>query len=139
MEPKLYECKICKKIIAVIKDPGTPTYCCGEEMEELIPGTEDGDIEKHVPVIKTTDSLATVDIGTKEHPSSMEHPTKRGKHNRIPTNTNKTLILLQILFITFCILNKFNYFIQSLPFPLLDSKFLRRITNGNKYSRFLCI
>ena len=73
MEPKIYECKICRKIIAVIKDPGTPTYCCGEEMEELIPGIEDGDAEKHVPVIKTTDALATVDVGTKEHPSSMEH------------------------------------------------------------------
>lgn len=73
MNSVFYECKICGKVIAVINDPGTPTYCCGEEMEELISGIENGDVEKHVPVIKASEHSVSVSVGTKEHPSSIDH------------------------------------------------------------------
>ena len=51
MELKFYRCKVCGKIIAIVKDTGVPTICCGEEMEQIIPGTTDAAVEKHVPVV----------------------------------------------------------------------------------------
>ena len=34
----------------MVKDTGVPVVCCGEKMHELIPGTTDASMEKHVPV-----------------------------------------------------------------------------------------
>ena len=48
---KFYRCKHCGKIIAVVNGVKVPTICCGEVMEELVPGTSDGAVEKHVPVL----------------------------------------------------------------------------------------
>lgn len=73
MELKFYTCAVCGKVIAVMNNPGTPTFCCGQEMKELIPGKTDGDEEKHIPVISVKGDRATVCIGSKEHPSTDEH------------------------------------------------------------------
>lgn len=73
MQLKFYYCKHCGKIIAIVKDSGTPTICCGEAMEELKPGTTDGATEKHVPVIKVSGNTVTVTVGAKLHPSETEH------------------------------------------------------------------
>lgn len=73
MELKFYYCKHCGKIIAVVKDPGTPTVCCGEAMSELIPNTKDGNSEKHVPIIKIFGNTATVTVSTSIHPSEPNH------------------------------------------------------------------
>ena len=50
MEQKFYICKHCGNIIAKVKDAGVPVICCGEPMSEIIPGTTDAAVEKHVPV-----------------------------------------------------------------------------------------
>ena len=50
MEQKFYICKHCGNIIAKVKDTGVPVICCGEPMSEIIPGTTDAAVEKHVPV-----------------------------------------------------------------------------------------
>ncbi|MBQ0040198.1 MAG: desulfoferrodoxin [Treponema sp.] len=73
MQLKFYHCKLCGKIIAIVKDSGTPTVCCDHEMEELVPGTEDGSAEKHVPVIKVNGNTVTVTVGSKLHPSEAGH------------------------------------------------------------------
>ena len=52
MQLKFYYCRHCGKIIAIVKDSGIPTVCCGEAMQELVPGTTDGSSEKHIPVSK---------------------------------------------------------------------------------------
>lgn len=52
MEQKYYKCSVCGKIIAVVKDTPVPVMCCGKKMEEIIPGTVDAAVEKHVPVYK---------------------------------------------------------------------------------------
>ena len=39
MKQKFLVCKHCGNIVAVIRDKGVPIYCCGEAMQELIPGT----------------------------------------------------------------------------------------------------
>ena len=33
-----------------MKDSGVPVMCCGQKMTEIIPGTSDGAVEKHLPV-----------------------------------------------------------------------------------------
>ena len=50
MEQKFYICKHCGNIIAKVKDVGVPVVCCGEPMSEIVPGTTDAAVEKHVPV-----------------------------------------------------------------------------------------
>ena len=49
---KFYICKTCGKIIAIVKDTPVPTMCCGQKMEEIVPGTTDAAVEKHVPVFE---------------------------------------------------------------------------------------
>lgn len=71
--PKFYKCSTCGKIIEIIKDPETPTICCGHEMELLIPNTTDGDHEKHVPVWDCKDNCVTVKIGAEPHPMEGSH------------------------------------------------------------------
>ena len=73
MELKFYRCKVCGKIIAVVKDTGVPTICCGEEMEQIIPGTTDAAVEKHVPVITVNGNTVEVKVGSVEHPMLPEH------------------------------------------------------------------
>lgn len=73
MEIKYYICDTCKKIIAIVKDTQVPTVCCGKPMRELIPGTTDAAVEKHVPVVKQEGRLIEVMIGEVTHPMLEEH------------------------------------------------------------------
>ncbi|MCQ2242452.1 desulfoferrodoxin family protein [Treponema sp.] len=72
-ELKFYYCKHCGKIIALVNDPGTPTICCGEVMQEMKPGTQDASVEKHVPVVKKDGCHALVSVGEVPHPMTTEH------------------------------------------------------------------
>ena len=62
MQLKFYYCRHCGKIIAIVKDSGIPTVCCGEAMQELVPGTTDGSSEKHIPVIKVEGNTVSVTV-----------------------------------------------------------------------------
>lgn len=70
---KFYRCKHCGKIIAVVNGVKVPTICCGEAMEELVPGTSDGAVEKHVPVVEVNGNVARVKVGEVEHPMMDAH------------------------------------------------------------------
>ena len=70
---KFYRCKRCGKIIALVKDVPVPTICCGEVMEELIPNTQDGAHEKHIPVVSVENNIVTVKVGEVDHPMLPEH------------------------------------------------------------------
>ncbi len=90
MELKFYRCKHCGKIIAIVNDTKVPTICCGEAMEELIPGTTDAAVEKHVPVITKNGNIIEVKVGSVEHPMATEHyiewialRTKQGNQRKI--------------------------------------------------------
>ena len=50
MEQKFYICKHCGNIYAAVKQTKVPVMCCGAKMEEIIPGTVEASVEKHVPV-----------------------------------------------------------------------------------------
>lgn len=73
MEMKFYRCAVCGQIIGIVKETGVPLICCGEEMEELIPGSIDASHEKHVPVLEIDGDTVTVTIGSVPHPMTGEH------------------------------------------------------------------
>ena len=73
MELKFYICKHCGKIVAAVKDTPVPIMCCGEKMAELVPGTTDAAVEKHVPAVETNDGIVTVKVGSVAHPMIPEH------------------------------------------------------------------
>ena len=51
MKQKFYKCAHCGNIIEKIEDKGVPVVCCGEAMQELVPGA----------------------VGSVEHPMLEEH------------------------------------------------------------------
>ena len=73
MEMKFYVCKHCGNIVAMVKSSGAPISCCGEKMSELVPGTTDAAVEKHVPVFEIVDNKVIVTVGSVEHPMLDEH------------------------------------------------------------------
>jgi superoxide reductase len=70
---KFYRCKHCGQIVAIVKETKVPIMCCGEAMEEIIPGTTDAAVEKHVPVFEVKDGTVTVTVGSIAHPMLPEH------------------------------------------------------------------
>ena len=73
MEMKFYICEHCGNIIAKVKDAGVPVVCCGQKMKEIVPGTTDASVEKHVPVWEVKDNRVTVTVGAAEHPMLPAH------------------------------------------------------------------
>ena len=73
MEMKFYRCEHCGKIVAVVKDTKVPLKCCGENMKEIVPGTVDASLEKHVPVFEREGNILTVKVGAVTHPMLPEH------------------------------------------------------------------
>ena len=70
---KFYVCAHCGNIITFVKDSGVPVMCCGEKMQEIVPGTVDAAVEKHLPVLSVEGSKVTVQVGSVEHPMAPEH------------------------------------------------------------------
>ncbi|MCD7722678.1 MAG: desulfoferrodoxin [Clostridiales bacterium] len=56
-----------------VKDAGVPVMCCGQAMAEIVPGTTDAAVEKHVPQYKSDGKSVTVTVGSVEHPMLAEH------------------------------------------------------------------
>ena len=54
MEMKFYRCSVCGQIVAMVKKAACPVMCCGKPMKEIVPGTTDASLEKHVPVVEKT-------------------------------------------------------------------------------------
>lgn len=73
MEMKFYKCAHCGQIVAIVKGTGVPVICCGEPMQEIIPGTTDASVEKHVPVYEISDGVVSVKVGSVEHPMIDAH------------------------------------------------------------------
>lgn len=73
MELKFFRCNHCGNIIVKIKDSSVPVVCCGENMQELVPGTTDAAVEKHLPVYETNGSTVSVTVGSVSHPMMPEH------------------------------------------------------------------
>ena len=71
---KFYKCEVCGKIVAMVNDCSScPTKCCGEAMKELVPNTQDGAHEKHIPVYSVENGIVHVVVGEVEHPMLENH------------------------------------------------------------------
>ena len=66
-------CEHCGNLIEVVHDAKVPMVCCGQKMTQLIPGTVDASVEKHLPVVTVNGDKVTVEIGSVAHPMSEEH------------------------------------------------------------------
>ncbi len=74
MATKFYKCAHCGNVIEKVVDSQVPVWCCGEEMEELIPNTVDASGEKHLPVVTRIDqNTIKVEVGSVPHPMLPEH------------------------------------------------------------------
>ena len=73
MEQKYYVCSHCGNIIAYAKNVGVPVMCCGQKMQELIPGTTEAATEKHIPVYTVENGIVDVTVGSTEHPMLEAH------------------------------------------------------------------
>lgn len=82
---KFYICRTCGNIVEMIEDSGIIPNCCGDDMEELIPGITDGAKEKHVPVwsegskteCQDSDNISSkcvsIKVGELPHPMTPSH------------------------------------------------------------------
>ena len=73
MTQRFFKCAHCGNIIAFVEDKGVPVVCCGEKMQEILPGTVDAAVEKHVPVVQVEGDKVTVTVGSVPHPMLEEH------------------------------------------------------------------
>ncbi|MCR5736286.1 MAG: desulfoferrodoxin [Eubacterium sp.] len=73
MELKFYICERCGNIVTKVDDKGTPLMCCGQAMTEIVPGTVDAAVEKHVPAYEVADGVVKVSVGEVEHPMMEAH------------------------------------------------------------------
>ena len=73
MEMKFYRCEVSGQIIAIVKKTGAPVVCCGKPMKELIPGTTDAAVEKHVPAVTVDGNKVIVAVGSVPHPMTEAH------------------------------------------------------------------
>ena len=73
MEMRFFRCETCGQTVAVVKKTGCDIFCCGKPMLEIIPGTTDASLEKHVPVYEVRDNIVYVTVGSQEHPMLPEH------------------------------------------------------------------
>jgi len=70
---RFFKCDHCGNQIEMIEDKGVPVMCCGQKMTELVAGTSDGAVEKHVPVFSVDGNIVTVTVGSVEHPMVEAH------------------------------------------------------------------
>lgn len=73
MKQKFLICRHCGNLAALIRDQGVPIYCCGEEMQALVPGTTEASGEKHIPVYEVEGNTVYVTVGAAAHPMTREH------------------------------------------------------------------
>ncbi len=70
---RFYICEHCGNIIGMIHSAGVPVKCCGQNMTELVPGTVEASLEKHIPVAEVEGNTVKVTVGSVLHPMIEEH------------------------------------------------------------------
>lgn len=74
---KFYKCTTCGQVVMMITDMNNPLTCCGKEMMELVPKSEDEmKGEFHTPLLIKERDKAIIKVGLKPHPSENDHYIK---------------------------------------------------------------
>ena len=70
---KFYICSHCGNIVEMVKDAGVKPFCCGQKLDELVPGSVDASQEKHVPAVTVSNGVVEVNVGSVNHPMEEVH------------------------------------------------------------------
>ena len=75
MEIMFYRCNHCGNLLIPAIDALVDPVCCGDLMEELVAGSTDAALEKHVPVPErdADGKHINISIGSVPHPMTDEH------------------------------------------------------------------
>jgi len=73
IQKQVYRCNVCGNIVQVLHAGEGELVCCGQPMELLQEKTADVGLEKHVPVVETTDRGIKVKVGDVPHPMEEKH------------------------------------------------------------------
>ena len=72
-ETKFFICEHCGNLVEVVYDAKVPMICCGQKMTQLVTGTVEASVEKHLPVVTVDGDKVRVEIGAVAHPMASEH------------------------------------------------------------------
>ena len=72
-QKQVYRCNICGNMVEILHTGKGELVCCGQPMELLQEKAADVGLEKHVPVIETTDRGTKVKVGSIPHPMEEKH------------------------------------------------------------------
>lgn len=70
---KFYICSHCRNIVEMVYDTDIKIFCCGTEMNELVPNTVEASGEKHIPAVHVSDGKVEVNVGSIDHPMEEAH------------------------------------------------------------------
>ncbi len=73
IQKQVYRCNVCGNIVEVLHAGKGELVCCGQPTESLQEKTADVGLEKHVPVVETTDRGIKVKVGDVPHPMEEKH------------------------------------------------------------------
>ncbi|GAB6170217.1 desulfoferrodoxin [Clostridium carnis] len=70
---EIHKCEICGNIVEVLQEGAGSLVCCGKSMTLKNESTNDGALEKHLPVIEKKDDGIIIKVGEVAHPMIKEH------------------------------------------------------------------
>ena len=70
---KCYICPHCRNTVEMIYDTDIKLFCCGDEMNELVPNTVEASGEKHIPAVTVGNGVVEVNVGSIDHPMEDVH------------------------------------------------------------------
>ena len=70
---KFYICSHGRNIVEMVYDTDIKIFCCGTEMNELVPNTVEASGEKHIPAVHVSDGKVEVNVGSIDHPMEEAH------------------------------------------------------------------
>ena len=68
-----YSCSRCGNMAEMVNSSGVHPFCCGQKMDEMIPGSVDASSEKHTPAVKVSENIVEVNVGSVDHPMVDAH------------------------------------------------------------------
>ena len=73
VQKQVYRCNVCGNSVEVLHTGKGQLACCGQPMQLLAEKTAAVGLEKHVPVVETTDTGIKVKVGSTPHPMEEKH------------------------------------------------------------------
>ncbi|MDD4937626.1 MAG: desulfoferrodoxin [Candidatus Shapirobacteria bacterium] len=70
---QIYRCAVCGNIVEVLHTGVGQLVCCGQPMDLLVAKNKDIGYEKHVPIIKKTETGIEIKVGSTPHPMEENH------------------------------------------------------------------